>query len=130
MYSQSYRLRNGFQQHELVVMAEKIKKYGVDCSKIYIQDLENQPYIYLTVFTDISPFQFQAMEKTVNSDWIWDHFLRLGKYYFETNENIQREFNNYSSERRLFLTVEKRSDQNAIDSVFTDEAGWLYFYKR
>ena len=129
-YSQSYELRNVYQQHDLVELAENINVEGKDCSKIFIQDIENQPYIYLTVFTGISPMEFQSMQKSINTNWIWDLYKQLGRFYFQNKESIKVEFEKPSIEKQLFIYSEKRSDQPAIDSVLTSEVGWMYFYKK
>jgi len=129
-YSQSYELRNNYQQHDLVQLAEKINEEGKDCNKIFIQDIENQPYIYMTVFTGISPMKFQAMQKSINTNWIWDLYKQLGRFYFQNKESINDEFQKPSIEKQLFIYSEKRNDQPPIDSVLTSEVGWMYFYKK
>ncbi|MCY7409843.1 MAG: glycosyltransferase family 39 protein [Chitinophagales bacterium] len=129
-YANSYSLGNTLQQHGLVLLAEKINVEAKDCEQIYIENIENQPYIYITAFTGITPQQFQAAEKKVNTNWIWDYYLQLGKYYFRTKEEINLEMNQPSNQKRLFIYSKKRNDVVAIDSVLTDEVGWVYFYKK
>lgn len=115
-YHQSTDLRSRNQQHQLVVMYEKLNDYKDKFSNIYIENTTGESYLYLITFCDIAPKEFKQLEKDYyKADF--DDFNRLGKYCFVKAENWSNVFDTTKTIAPLVVSSSKIADNSPMDSV-------------
>ena len=124
-YIKIRELAGAGQQNVLVELSKKINLQKDKYLRIYIEDLGNQPYIYITSYCDITPKQFQDANKKIEKIG-WDHFVQLDKYFFLNKEAILDSINR-NKEKSLFILKFKNYKYDLIDSIeLYDEK--LFFY--
>ena len=124
-YVNNFELRNAGQQNMLVQISSELNKYQNNYSKIYIEDIGNQPYIYIASYCHIHPRKFQLATKKIEGD-VWDHFIQLDKYYFLCRADIDKITSNIT-EKKLFVLQSRTSNYTLLDSINTSGKR-IYFY--
>jgi len=124
-YTKSKELHGAGQQGILVELSKRINLLKDKYSKIYIEDLGNQPYIYIASYCDMNPKQFQEAYKNIERSG-WDHFVQLDKYFFLNKESILETINENKDESLLILKL-KDSNYNLVDSIEV-HGERLFFY--
>lgn len=133
-YHNSVDLRSRNQQHQLVLMYQKLNNYKDKFSNIYIENTTGESYLYLITFCDIAPKDFKELEKEYyKADF--DDFNRLGKYRFVNAENWSSVLDTTKTTGPLVVSSSKITDKNPMDSVvfgattfyfteFTSHSNW------
>lgn len=115
-YHNSINLRSRNQQHQLVLMYEKLNDYKDKFSTIYIENTTGESYLYLITFCNIAPKEFKQLEKVYyKADF--DDFNRLGKYHFVKAENWESVLDTTKTTAPLVVSSSKIADKNPMDSV-------------
>ena len=127
-YANDPYLRSDNQQHGLVKLCKDLNLHTSGYSSIYIEDLGNQPYIYVASYCGMTPEEFQLGEKEYDKSSDWDHFRKLGKYYFYSKSDIEKVPAN-ASEKKLILLQSKEDSYTLIDSVNIDGNNFYYYSK-
>jgi hypothetical protein len=125
-YLNDWNLKNYSHQNELVVMSQKVNELKNDYSKIYIQNLGIQPYIYIASYCEIMPAEFQKMKKVYENLGV-DKFHQLGKYYFFDKEKFSKD-SLYQNGKNLIVFNSKKADLQLVDSL-DERYEKFYFYK-
>ncbi len=116
-YHQSIDLRSRNQQHQLVLMYEKLHGYKDKFSTIHIENTTGESYLYLITFCDIEPKEFKQTEKEYYKG-DFDDFTRLGKYRFVKAENWNTVLDTVAKTPAPFIvSSSKIADNNPMDSV-------------
>lgn len=103
------------QQNLLVRLSEKLNLCKNQYDNIYIEDIGNQPYMYISGYCGIKPGEFQRAYKQIDGLG-WDHFIQLDKYFFLPRANIM-ERSIRSNKNNLLILKTKDPDHKLIDSV-------------
>lgn len=125
-YLQDWNLKNYSHQNELVVMSQKVNQLKNDYSKIYIQNLGIQPYIYIASYCEIKPSEFQKMKKVYENLGV-DKFHQLDKYYFFDKEKFSKDSLTENG-NNLIVFNSKNADLQLVDSL-NARSEKFYFYK-
>jgi 4-amino-4-deoxy-L-arabinose transferase-like glycosyltransferase len=123
-YIQNDKLISAGHQTSLVEVSRKISLYQHKFNNIYLEDLWNQPYIYVLYYCRIEPSAFRSMPKKFTRRK-WDHFSQMGKYFFLNQDKIKQAMK-APKKSSLFIARNKEFDMQVIDSV-TFENQQLYF---
>ena len=126
-YVNDYGLRIDNQQHALVKLFKNLNLHSAGFDRIYIEDLGNQPYIYVATYCDIKPKEFQFGEKEVDQLHDWDHFSQLGKYCFYSKNDIEKVKD--TTGKKMLLLQSKEDGYTLIDSVNIDGKQFYYYSK-
>lgn len=125
-YLKDWNLKNYAHQNELVVMSKKVNQLKNDYSKIYIQNLGIQPYIYIASYCEIKPSEFQKMKKVYENLGV-DKFNQLDKYYFFDKEKFSKDSLS-KNDKNLIVFNSKNADLQLVDSLDA-RSEKFYFYK-
>lgn len=126
-YLNDWNLKNYSHQSELVEMSKKINLLKNDYSKIHIQNLGIQPYIYIASYCEITPKDFQKMKKVYENQGL-DKFIQLDKYYFFDKENFLKE-SLLKNGKNLIVFNSKKVDLQLVDILDTrSEKFYFYIY--
>lgn len=113
------------QQNLLVKLAKRLFLHKDQYSQIFIEDIGNQPYMYIVGYCDIHPEQFQNAYKQIEGDG-WDHFIQLDKYFFLNKEDIVK-YSINNNKKNLLILKSKTTHYKLIDSVVVYNEK-LFFY--
>ncbi|MES2796620.1 MAG: glycosyltransferase family 39 protein [Bacteroidota bacterium] len=125
-YLNNWELKNASHQNELVLLSQKINTLKNDYSKIFIENLGIQPYIYVATYCDIQPKEFQKMKKVYENRGV-DKFKQLGKYYFFDKGKLI-EYKKEKTGLNLIVFNSKNTEFELIDSLVT-RPETFYFYR-
>jgi 4-amino-4-deoxy-L-arabinose transferase-like glycosyltransferase len=114
-YVNSRDIQEAGQQNFLVLLSEKLNNYKDQYSRIYIEDMGNQPSIYVAGYCNMKPEEFQKAKKEFDPPGEI-HLVRLGKYFFLDRDKIEREVKD-SSGSCLLILKSSGSTHHLIDSV-------------
>jgi len=114
VYVSNAELIGAGQQNLLVRLAKKINLYKDKYSHIYIEDIGNQPYMYIAGYCNMHPRQFQNAYKRIDGVG-WDHFIQLDKYFFLDKESITKA--TVKNKKDLLIFKSKQTNYLLIDSV-------------
>ena len=107
-YSQDEALRGLNFQNDLVLMSQTLDELRDKYDRVMIQDVGNQPYIYVIFFTKINPSEFVNAEKRF-SEHTWHHFYQVGKYHFMRRDEILKDYQQSASlDRKVLMVVRER----------------------
>jgi len=126
-YINNFELSSVGQQNLLVRLGSKINRYQRSFENIYIEDIGNQPYIYIVSYSKVHPLAFQKMQKE-NDGVGWDHFKRVGTFHFVDSTTVIKHLNSPKSVNLGILKV-KISGHSLIDSVGI-HGEKLFFYRK
>lgn len=126
-YSQNSSLKDEGQQNSIVQMSKRINSLKEKYSNIYIEDVGNQPYIYIASYCGFKPAQFQAAYKNYEA-WGWDHFIQLDKYWF-LNKTALDTISPKPGRKELFVMLDNIPARKMIDSLDTRQCRF-YFYEQ
>lgn len=111
-------------QNELVNLAKKIDGLKEQYHNIYIQDVGNQPYIYIAFYCHIKPQAFQNGYKDYEEnafDGNWDHFRQIGKFHFVQPDTINKMLTSTGREKNLFVIPTRYHHLQLLDSVWVED---------
>jgi 4-amino-4-deoxy-L-arabinose transferase-like glycosyltransferase len=124
-YLNNVELQSQGHQSYLAKMAKKLSDYKDDYAEVLIEDLGNQPYIYIAYYCKIHPLIFQNIE-IENNGIGWDHIVKIDKYRFLSIDEIQTRPipKNHTS---LIVVQDKLRNYHLIDSISADGIKWYFF---
>jgi hypothetical protein len=129
-YAGSEDLQHDRQQNYLAVMSARLNQYKDRYSRVYLEDMGNQPYIYVTHYCQIPPREFQQAEKVVEErrKWSMDHCVRLDKYFFLSRAEIDQQVQAYTR-KSLIILQERHTKYKLIDSIEAFRHKKIFFYE-
>jgi len=94
--------------------------------RVMIQDVGNQPYIYVISFTQMNPDEFVKAERKFTQTNSWHHFYQVGKYHFMQRDEILRDYQNSPSPDRKVLMVMREMIPGA--TIVAEAGGFLFMH--
>jgi hypothetical protein len=121
-------LRNAGQQNRVAKICSALNIIKEKYSKIYIEYIGIQPYLFVASYCNITPQEFHNAKKVIAHDEDWDHVTQLDKYYFLTKSEIENIALN-KKEKSLFVVTSKIENLKLLQQV--NCAGLdVYFYEQ
>jgi 4-amino-4-deoxy-L-arabinose transferase-like glycosyltransferase len=125
VYTNNAELIGAGQQNLLVKLAMKLVLYKDQYSQIFIEDIGNQPYMYIVGYCNVHPEQFQNAYKQIEGNG-WDHFTQFDKYFFLPKEDIIKA-SMKNKKKSLLILKSKNKEYQLMDSVGIHNEK-LFFY--
>jgi 4-amino-4-deoxy-L-arabinose transferase-like glycosyltransferase len=127
-YTSSIDLRNKGQQNFLVSLCEKLNGYKDNYSRIYIEEVGQQPNIYVASYCNLKPVEFQKAEKNFDPPTS-PHLIQLGKYFFLDRNKIINEVE-HSPVTCLFILQSRENSYHLIDSSDNGFKKFFFYEKQ
>lgn len=108
-YWRSERMRDEGHQHLLVVMGRWLGDHASEFERVVIDPAGIQPYLYVAAFGGMTPREFQAARKEVDTA-AWDEVHQVGRYHFANLSTALAEWRNAGQPRWLVALRDARPE--------------------
>jgi 4-amino-4-deoxy-L-arabinose transferase-like glycosyltransferase len=126
-YTGSEEFQNDQQENYLALMSAQLNQYKDRYSRVYLEDMGNMPYIYITHFCQIPPRAFHRAQKVIENRGL-DHFIQLDKYYFLSPTEIDHQVKTYPGKSLIVLKQRHRA-YKLIDSIEAYNRKKIFFHE-